>query len=193
MKKNKTYSVGFNSGGKYKTRAGSKIAPAYQLWRNMLRRCYDTECQERFPTYKGCSVSENWFDYQVFADWFYSHKYSNLGFHLDKDILVSNNKVYSPDACCFVPSELNNLFTDSAASRGKFPQGVYLNKRSNKYMARLTVDGKSDYLGLFDCCDKAHQVYISAKESRVKKLAQEWRGRIDERVYEALMHWKVTE
>ena len=29
---------------------------------------------------------------------------------IDKDILVKGNKVYSPNTCCLVPKNVNNLF-----------------------------------------------------------------------------------
>ena len=28
----------------------------YETWANMLKRCYSEKCQERHPTYQGCSV-----------------------------------------------------------------------------------------------------------------------------------------
>ena len=49
--------VGFND----KTRPAKvdgKIVKEYDLWQNMLRRCFDEKEQTRYPTYKGCSVSE---------------------------------------------------------------------------------------------------------------------------------------
>ena len=33
------------------------------------------------------------------------------GYSLDKDILVKGNKIYSPETCCFVPQDVNILFT----------------------------------------------------------------------------------
>ena len=43
------------------------------------------------------------------------------GKHLDKDLLVCNNKVYSPETCVFVPREINQFLTKSNNSRGKYP------------------------------------------------------------------------
>lgn len=31
------------------------------------------------------------------------------GWHLDKDILLKGNKVYSPETCAFVPAKINSL------------------------------------------------------------------------------------
>ena len=46
------------------------------------------------------------------------------GWELDKDILVKGNKIYSPDTCCFVPKEVNTVFTKRQSKRGDYPIGV---------------------------------------------------------------------
>ena len=43
--------------------------PFYRTWKNMLMRCYSTKFQERRPTYKGCSVSEEWKTFSNFRAW----------------------------------------------------------------------------------------------------------------------------
>ena len=48
-----------------------------------------------------CSVCEEWKHFSNFKKWF-DENYIE-GFDIDKDILIKGNKVYSPEACSFVP------------------------------------------------------------------------------------------
>ena len=111
---------------------------------------------------------------------------------LDKDILQKGNKLYSKETCCFVPAEVNLLLTKSDKSRGEWPIGVYFNKPSNKFMARLRINGKMKYLGLFTTPDEAFQAYKLAKEAQIKVVAQQWQHLLDERVFQALMVYEVA-
>lgn len=97
----------FIGNGKYKSKIGQERTVAYERWRGMISRCTDVKYQERFPTYKGCSVCDEWRNFQNFAKWHEEHYPSDGGsYHLDKDIKVAGNKVYSPTTCMYVtPSE----------------------------------------------------------------------------------------
>ena len=97
-------------------------APAYQRWFDMVRRCYSEKYHISKPTYIGCSVCAEWLYFSNFKKW-YDENYID-GFHLDKDILVEGNKVYSPEFCRFVPAYLNSLLTDRKNNRGDLPLGV---------------------------------------------------------------------
>lgn len=187
----KTYGVGYNSGGKYKTKEFGKRLRVYQTWKDMLRRCYDKKRQVRDYTYTGCSVDERWHDFQVFAEWCSNNNLGSSDYHIDKDILVRGNKVYSPETCCLVPKSINGLFNNHSKGRGEFPQGVYWNKSRGLHVAKISISGKSKHLGYFDCPNKAHEVYKKAKESHVKEMADLWFSNIEPRVYEALMDWKL--
>lgn len=81
---------------------------AEDTWRGMLRRGYSEECKTKHKTYRECVVCQEWHLFSTFKEWFDKHYVE--GWHLDKDILVKENKVYSPETCCFVPSEINALF-----------------------------------------------------------------------------------
>lgn len=164
---------------------------AYRTWFNMLIRCYCPEVQKKHPTYIGCTISRDWQDFQDFAAWYYNQPYSDLGYELDKDLLIPNNKIYSPDTCCFVPSELNSLLTDGAAARGAQPQGVYFFKSRLKYRSQMNKNGKLVCLGCFNCPNEAHQAYKTAKEAYVKEKALEWQDRIADDVFQALMNWAL--
>lgn len=43
--------------------------------------------------------------------------------HLDKDILVAGNKIYSPETCLFVPNRINSLLIRGVKT-GPLPLGV---------------------------------------------------------------------
>ena len=85
----------------------------YSVWREMLRRCYDSKYHERKPTYIDCSVHQDWHFFSNFKE-FYDTNYRE-GYELDKDLLVPGNKIYSKDNCRFVPKIINCLFLDHAA------------------------------------------------------------------------------
>lgn len=73
----------------------------------MIERCYDPKYQDRSPTYIGCSVDNEWLNFQNFAEWLTNHDYYNLGYDLDKDLLTKGSKIYSPLHCSLIPSEIN--------------------------------------------------------------------------------------
>lgn len=183
--------VATNSGGKYKSTIDGKKAKAHTAWHNMLKRCYCPKVQTRQPAYVGCSVSDEWLEYQEFAQWFENHEYSNRGYHFDKDLLLPGNKVYAPDRCAFVPQQLNNLLTDHGNARGQYKQGVYFKKGYNKFTAQIAINGKKKGLGYYDNELDAYHVYKKAKEENVKRMANHWRDDIADDVYQALMRWEL--
>ncbi len=185
------YGVGFNSKGAHKTAVNYKHTPTYVRWKNMLERCYSEKFQDRQPAYIGCSVADEWHDFQVFAEWCANHEHSDMGYCLDKDLLIPNNKIYSPSTCCFVPNELNVLLVNRAAKRGAYPQGVTAETRYGGFYARLKINGKAINLGRFDCPNKAYQAYKVAKEEYVKEKAIEWQDRIACNVFQSLMNWTL--
>ena len=185
------HGVGYNSLGEFKTKICGNRTPAYKAWSNMIERCYSPEFHKRQPAYIGCTVADEWHDYQVFAKWFSDHEYSGLGYQLDKDLLYRGNKVYSPDTCCFVPRELNTLVISCQKARGIYPQGVDFRSITNRFRAQIRINGSKLSLGEFHCPQDAHKAYIVAKEAYTKSKAIEWKDRIAQDVFEALMNWTV--
>ena len=163
-----------------------KTTPVYRVWHGMLFRCSKKNTQE---TYNDCSVCDEWLRFSNFKRWF-DENYID-GFQLDKDILVKCNKVYSPETCCFVPPEINVLLTKRQNDRGEYPIGVFPNGK--RFSAKVNVNGKSKYLGIFDTVEDAFQRYKQAKEEHLKELAKKYfkEGKIKQNVYNALMNYKV--
>ena len=98
--KPKVCGVGFIGEGNYTPSVNGEPTSAYTTWKNMLARCYSESSTTITPTYKDCSVCEEWHNYQNFAEWFENNHVD--GFELDKDIKVHGNKFYSPETCLFV-------------------------------------------------------------------------------------------
>lgn len=186
-----TQGVGYIGIGKYKAYENGKDTRSFSIWSSMFARCYNENYHIKKPTYIGCTVAEEWHNFQNFAEWYESNYHSSMlnNYHLDKDILVKTNKVYSSKYCCFIPKEINMMLTKSDKVRGKYPIGV--NKHGNRYRAGISVNKKVYHLGLFDTPEEAFQAYKTAKEKHIKEVANKYRGQITEECYWALMNYQV--
>ena len=188
---------GYIGQGKYKSRdeQGNKTK-CYRTWMHRLRSCYDKEVWKEFPNYEYCFFNEDMLDFQKFGEWFDDNYYEVEGetMHLDKDILVKGNKEYAPDKMIFVPERINTLFTKSDAIRGKYPIGVSYNKASGKYIAKCSI-GKDGYkfLGYYNTSHEAFLAYKEFKEAYIKQVADEYKDKIPQRLYEAMYAWTVEE
>ena len=158
--------------------------PYHRAWKDMLKRCYSAKLQEVRPTYKGCSVSQEWLTFSNFRRWMEKQDWE--GMQLDKDILFKGNKVYSDETCVFVTREVNSFTTDSGAARGEWLIGVSRHKASSKFQSqcRNPLTKKQENLGYFTCEEEAHQLWLKRKLELAHLLAAE---QTDERVAKALI------
>jgi hypothetical protein len=159
--------------GEHKASVGGKTTIAYNKWNNMLVRCYDEEYLANKPTYRGCSVCNDWLNFQNFADWFYYNYPDDGDIHcMDKDFKVIGNKVYSPETCMFVPNLINCFLTDNGASRGEYMIGVTYPKDSNKYKAYCSnpFTGGRGYIGYSETEQGAHMLWRKRKSEFASKL-----------------------
>lgn len=191
--------VGFK-GTKYSAKIDGKHTAEYRAWRDMLQRCYNGEGSSRNKSYKSCTVSENFKSFEYFYEWcqaqvgFGIKDEKGKSWHLDKDLLVKGNKVYSEDTCVFIPNKINCLFVNCGRVKGKFMAGVSFDDRANKFISQCSNgNGKPEKLGTFKTEIEAFQAYKVFKEARVKRVTEEFKGRIDNRAYEALLSWEVVE
>ncbi len=164
----------------------SATCPVYKRWNCMLERCYSLKYHKRQPTYIGCTVCDEWLTFSNFKAWM--EKQDWKGKQLDKDLLTQGNKIYSPDFCLFVDSNINSLLIDRKASRGKSPQGVCFNKGVDRYVARVSVNGRPKHLGYFDSPKLAHDAYRLAKYAIIKEVAL----RQSEPLRSALLRYKIA-
>lgn len=167
---------------------------SYDKWRGMITRCYNEKSLAKAPTYRGCTVSEEWLFYPNFKKWFDENWYEIEGqrMHLDKDILHKGNKIYSSDTCIIVPERINTMFTHCDANRGDLPIGVNYLKKEGKYRAQCNSENHGNVnLGSFDNPVDAFYKYKPYKESSIRIVAQEYKDRIPKELYNAMINWKV--
>jgi hypothetical protein len=114
-------------------------------------------------------------------------------YQIDKDILGKGNKLYSPETCCFVPNKKNTLLINRTNDRGNESIGVAKSKYG-RYESYVSINGKRTHLGTFDTELQAFQKYKQVKEDYIKGVAKIYyqEGKINLRVYEALMRYEVN-
>jgi len=176
-----------NGGDTIKTEEG-------RLWKGMVSRCKSNR-----PTYADCSMSQNFKDFQYFAEWcqhqigFNSIDAEGFKFQLDKDIIFKHNKIYSENNCVFVPRALNSAFCKSDKTRGDCVIGVSICPRNGTFRATCSdpFTNKKIFLGRHGKETDAFHAYKIYKETKLKELALYYSGKLDERVINALLNYQV--
>lgn len=158
----------------------------YYLWYNVVRR-------GTFPLrgYGKVTCHEDWLLFSNFLKDLPLIDNFNMreeqGWELDKDLLSGDNKIYSKDTTCFLPSEINACIAVGESSDKKL--GAPYDEEINKYYAYLVLDGKRKRFGSFETRDSAHEKYKELKKTEVNRLAEKYRSNLTDRVYEALKAW----
>ena len=172
----------------YKRESDGEVRPTqvYDVWIDMLKRCYYGKGKHKQPAYYGkCVVCKEWLNFQVFAQWYEDNKYEVEGrLHVDKDILYPNCMIYSPETCILTPQRINMLFMNKPNERG-LPNGI---KRQGKgYLAKYN----GEELGTYKTLEEAYKIYSEKKEETIKRVADEYKSIIPAHVYKALYTYKV--
>lgn len=162
---------------------GTLYRNVYLKWKDMLRRCYDPKAIAKRPNYEFVTVDPRWHSFTNFfcdiQEMFGFTEDDFQALHLDKDILVLGNHVYSKDHCVLVPQELNNFFHSMDGKKGfKICNG--------KYQARIQ-DGVPVHIGTFETEQEAIHAYNVYKTKRAKDLAVKYNGFVDSRVIARLL------
>ena len=177
------YDIGYIGEGKYKTGRKSGTRMEY-IWRCMLQRCYYEKEKHLHPAYYGiCTVCDEWLNYQNFCDW-YEENYYEAGdgrMHLDKDILVRNNTVYSPETCLIIPQRINMIFMDKGNGRKTGIKEVH---------GRYEVNYAGVHIGTFDTFDDATNAYDKKKREHIRNVVNEYDGQLPQKVVDALLAWQ---
>ena len=115
------HGVGFFGVGKYNSKSHKS---AYQKWKNMLARCYSGDYQKKNPSYIGCSVADEWHNFQNFAKWLDDNGAMSLDYYeIDKDELSVDKKIYSPETCQITSGQRNVEIAHAGSFRFVDPDG----------------------------------------------------------------------
>ncbi len=136
----------------------------------MLKRCYSSRTQAKYPSYKGCTVCTEWLTFSNFKKWL--TECSDLSLQLDKDLLVEGNKVYSPETCVMISGVINN-FISLPRILDDLPLGVHVGK-GGKYKSSCSnpFTRKVIHLGTFCSPDEAHEAWRAQKHIFAVQLAE---------------------
>lgn len=160
-------------------RLDNKLRPSYIKWSSMIVRCNEK--------YSDVSVCEDFKDYTLFHEWFGKQVGAeNKRWELDKDILsgVAINKVYSPDVCVFVPKIINSFFRILDFS-------LATKTARNGYKSTVSIGGKKQTREGFKTEKDAIDYFISQKCKEAIRLAEMYRGKVDDRVVAALYDYET--
>jgi len=184
------FNVGYFGVGEYKVDTYSKC---YTTWSSMLRRCYTDVSVGNTSTYLDKVVDEEWHNFQNYAKWFYENYYEIEGetMALEKDILFKGNKIYSKDTCVFVPKLINGIFLKRQNFRGDYLIGVTIS--GDKFKARCvdSIEKKRIDLGVFTTEMDAFLAYKEYKEKYIKRVADLYKDKIPQNLYDALYKYEV--
>lgn len=196
----------YNSKGKHRTRVppDNRKTKACQLWENIRNRCEYLPFKDevRFGKYAEADSCVEWKDFQNFAEWFEQVKLSGYykeGWQLDKDLLVKNNKIYSPEFCVFLPEEVNKALNTKSRNRGELPLGLSYATRGGVKRNHINVQfackdpefAARAYLPA-DQIELGFSIYKNARERYIKHLAEVYKEVLDPRAYEALSSYEVS-
>lgn len=179
--------------GKYEASFNGKMTDTYNDWFSILVRCFNKEHLETHPTYEDIIINKECLCFQNFAEWWHNNYYEVEGerMHIDKDILIKGNKEYRFDRMIFVPERINILFTKRQNNRGNYPIGVSFHKAQGKYIARCSTLESRKHLGSYNTPEEAFLAYKEFKEAYIKQVADEYKGRIPDKLYDAMYRYEV--
>ena len=178
--------------GNTKTYEHGYLKYSYKVWMDMITRCVDIS--EKFINYKDCYFCDEWIIYETFEKWYDKNYWEcdDETMCLDKDILIKGKRLYSPNTCVVVPTNINLLFLKSNKSRGNLPIGV--RTMGKKFQARCSIDNNAKVLGIFKTINEAFDCYKTFKESYIKQVANSYKSKypnFPQKLYDAMYSYEV--
>lgn len=173
-----------------------EISRIHNIWTGIINRSMNPAVKQKHPSYEDVKLHKDWYVFEDFYSWYISQKGFNIKdnkgryYSVDKDLLISGNKVYSPETCCLLPNEINCLIKGNFRKGSSLPKGVFANKRGNFY-STINLFGKRVYLGAYVTAEEAFVAYKKARESHLRVLSHLYVGLVDDKVIKALRDYKI--
>ncbi len=187
------YGKGWLGEGKYSAKVKGKVTKQYHVWSGLMHRCYGESGKGHWKTYReNTEVSEEFLDFQKFSTWFDDNYV--VGWDLDKDILSSLQGVnlYSRETCIFLPPRINKCLIGQPKIDSDLPVGVTA-IQGGGYTARLSIGDIREYLGYFNCPDKAFLKYKETKLKLISSLVAEYGDVLPTTTKKAILSYKILD
>jgi hypothetical protein len=179
------FGIGCLGVGGYMAKVNNKLTDEYNSWKNLLARCYSDKYRYLHKTYEDCYMCDDWLNFQNHAAWYYENWY-DVGegrMHIDKDILIKGNKLYSPETCLIVPQRVNMMFM-TKGRKDDLPTGITKNT-SGTYVS--CYNGKR--YGTFKTLEEAVKEHDKQKRIHIKKVVEEYGNKLPPQIQEILLKW----
>ena len=176
------HGVGYMGDGEHTTITSKR---QYNIWQGMLERCYYSG-HPKHESYKDVIVCDEWHNFQNFAEWCLTQDgFKNKCFEIDKDFMVSGNRTYAPDKCCFIPAAVNSFFLNGRGLTKKDKSlGTGVTETPSGTFRTCLNDTK---LGTFPSQRQAELAFTNYKKYSLWLLASEFKDQLDNRVYKRLL------
>ena len=127
----------------------------YGTWRQMVQRCTNPK-HKNYGDYaeRGITVCEEWLDIKNFIAWAESTHPNEGGYTLDR---IDNDKGYSPENCTWSDKTTQNINQRKREDNTSGYVGIYWNKASKKWDAKIGVNSKLVHIGTFPLIENAVQ------------------------------------
>lgn len=179
-----SYGVGFIGVGTYAMTISGKPTRAYKAWFGIIERCYSEKLRQSRPCYSDVTVSIEWYNFQNFAKWFYSQKGAELGWEIDKDLLVTGNKHYSQETCILLPARLNTAIIHIGSDKNVLGYSYHPVAKLYSTVVSTTTGSRTSYFRTKDECVK---YYFKGKSEQFSSLANEWREELDPKAFDSFI------
>ena len=128
----------------------------YTVWRDIKRRTLNPK-HKNYNDYggRGITICDEWLDVQNFYNWAISNGYSDE-LSIDR---IDNNGGYYPENCRWATQTIQNRNTRIQKNNTSGYKGVSHHKGNNKYVAQITINNKSIYLGYFQTAEDGAVAY----------------------------------
>ena len=125
----------------------------YDTWRQMVQRCTNPK-HKNYGDYaeRGITVCEEWLDIKNFIAWAEKTHPNQEGYTLDR---INNDKGYSPENCRWADKVTQNINQRMKKSNTSGYVGIYWNKASKKWDAKIGVNSKVVHIGTFPLIENA--------------------------------------